>query len=370
MEEKAGIPLAEPSTSTADSNDLAVPPSVDLVMKVLDGEINRLETIYRRPGWTPWVLTGSLCGVGWLILQQDASHVSVLATLILLLAWRALGRMVTALSRTLSFLSQRGEPRFAPVRTLLANGREAILLDVALSLTEGGLLLFLRSRLGALHTLPIAILCLLNGVAALSLLGLSYSQLKAGSPQKVHAIWVVPSTVVNTLLLVGVSRWTLTNIATVSTVELRCSLLLVAGLHLLNMLLAGREPAPAIDSLHYLRRELAFGRVKPADAVRQIDDALSGVRLDEFLQEQLEHLLPTIEDMDRKIKEASKERTSSSMRAARSKLAELSGKRDRLRGLLLGMGFSRSGQQVRQLFDRIDEAIKDARRRISDIEPE
>jgi len=298
-------------------------PKTDHVLRELDFEIDRIRSREKESGWTIWALLGSLATVTWLLLGELKSEtVRWPNVLVLLLVFSLL---ITNVSFLVGIFAQENFPRERGRRFrfshYLGENRLQMLLGLLYCFAMGWIAWDASKSVWPSHALLAYVYYGL--IAILLTLGLVWSFLNI--PLSVGSEWYVALT---PAVLIAVGSWPMVGYFlavscgphSANLTEYRMGILITAAIFLLSLLAQGTRHIPMLSSLIGVRRGLAFGQINVDTAIRQTDIILTGMRMQDLVQEDLKRLLEYIDQVDREFAEASK-----NLDEAETEIAGLSG---------------------------------------------
>lgn len=282
-------------------------PTVEQTLKTLDFEINRINEVHKRPGWTVWALCGSIVSAIWLITDQWVPEkTNVISVLYLFLLFSLIYDFIT-ITRMIAPNTSNDPDRsftviqlfdFVPPHSFLLTAiHAAILLSIAL---------LMRSTLGALLTtaivFPYTIMLLVNGYIFIAsfFLNFVYISSRAGIGNKKLKMALYCFRIACAILLLWICSRLIDYALSqyndsITLSDVRIAGLLVIISVLVNWLTAHNSSDPLLGSLINIRRELAFGRVTVDDAISQADIAITGMKFDKYMRSDLDEWLKYLE---------------------------------------------------------------------------
>jgi hypothetical protein len=269
--------------------------------KLLEFEIQRIQTESDRPGWTRWALLVSLSTCAWLALAEAKSEtVDFSKALFLALALHLTYDLVILLSKLLTPRETgSGLTRFEKSNSLLGHGRLYFVTNV---FRYGGLAAiaffnpvipsgWLTSTVYATVVLQSFVFVVLVG---LSFLGLPVAQTFPnirGTGAIFLILVAVFATAVGHLWSTLLMTFTLAEVAT-----MRLSGLLVVSAVLVSLLARERIRPPLLTTLLDIRRELALSNLEYETARKQTEIALKGMTVSDMYQEHGKRVLESLRE--------------------------------------------------------------------------
>jgi len=282
-------------------------------LSFLDSEVERLERIEKRPGWTRWAILAALGTSLWLASAElQTLHFAwdrfAYLLLVVFIAHKVLKDLNLLLSAS---RSEQNQPR---IFTLQIVGYQLRRFG-AIGIASYALLLKLTYDLTFLSPPFFRVLCLALLVWNIltNTLGvlISYSDFPIPNTARagIRVSSLALSLVLDTLLVWYLWKSWLSLSFSPSIGELRIVGITVAIYWLLRFLIDATGPNTFLDILYRIRRELYLGQLSLDDARNQTDIALSGMSISYYFQPSVTDILTVAESAERTISLLHKELT-------------------------------------------------------------
>jgi hypothetical protein len=294
-------------------------PSAERVLSALDFEINQISSEQQRPGWTIWAVYGGLASSLWLLSEQwEKGTVHLIQSIHLFLIFSVLIEIVRQSGRFLPIRNPRDKvtnsSRPARFQNLL-KGQSALVLFLYSFrfILITAITIFLVRRVWWWGTVPLILyfgmFSLISLVALITLyvptvltVTPEAPRAKGFSKKKYYFFWLC----MIVLLSVGLTAH-LVSVRTsypngVNASDLRFAGLLIVISFLLPLIPEESKNRPLLSRLKEIRRDLAFGWIDVDTALQQADIALTGMPVDDVLQEDIRVVLEKFEKTDAEYK--------------------------------------------------------------------
>ena len=302
-------------------------PQIDHVLHTLDFEINRIRSQEKESGWTIWALLGSLATIVWLVLGELKAEGIRWANVLVLILVVCL--LIDNVSIFYTMFSQEELPREKGRRYRFSHYLGENRLEIFLGLLRCVALVWIAWYASEFVWPSHALLAYVYyGVAAILLtVGFVWSFLRIPTPvysskgvALVTAFFLALFLAVGSWPMVGYFLLVSSDPHGATLAEYRLSFLIATGVLLLLLLTRGARHVSMLASLINVRRALAFGKIDVDTAIQQTDIILTGMRMQDLVQEDLKRLLEYIDQVEEEFAEASK-----NLDGAEAEIAGLSG---------------------------------------------
>jgi hypothetical protein len=269
------------------------------VLAAIDSEIASIQKEQAAPGWTNWTFYGCFATLVWLSVTEIAT--GKFAPVNVLLLFVACSVLIDTLEQTLNMAKPRTLKKGAANRVRLFSqelgATRLSLLGFQLRLLAlFGAYFYLHSSVAGFSSLWFLGFYGFTFLVVLLMLILSFFGLPIGTSK---ALSKRLNGLLNLAFFFGlaktvwdISGFALTNRGVFTVSDYRIGLLVTVLLWLVPTWLAHQfQNQPLLETLKNLRRDLAFGRIDANAALRQADIALDGMKVDDYLQAELQKLL-------------------------------------------------------------------------------
>lgn len=287
-------------------------PTREGLLSLLDSEIEGLQSVHSRNGWSLWAILASIVGVLWILTEQlSAASFNSTNVAIIFIAGVTFARVSFLMYMKLSVIPEaQEETRFYWGHNAFSGMFLGMLVEFIRSILL--ILLAYNLTLPSLFLIPFTIGHILIALIALGGLLIPYLAPRFAvlpappktTPGKIgfHGIWVliaVPLTV---------SLFFIARACPVPTGEAisdyRIGGLLVVVAILLDMLLSVIAPSSKLQSLTDIRRKLVFNRINLDEAILQTEIALGGMRAVDALRDSYTSIMLLLDRMDEQVANA------------------------------------------------------------------
>ncbi len=270
------------------------------LLSALDAQIKFVSEGQRNEGWTRWAIWGALAAFIWVGIEvvtrsEFALSRAVLAAFGIFVIWGLLECLLGIISPTSSV--DVGPPRFREVTGWISALRPEL---TALALRH----LLIIVALLFFHYPGQRLFLIYVGLALVSdVVVLLYGMTSVALPTKFSmgaAIGTVALLKMAWLVAAGISVASLIkkDLSTFTQQDVRFALLLNAGSYLLIRLATTTSSGHLLSELTEIRQHVAFVRLSVADAIRQTEGLLTGLKVAEVLNPLVETTLKEAQELD------------------------------------------------------------------------
>jgi hypothetical protein len=266
-----------------------------ILIELINRETDQFAIEQKRHGWTTWALLGALATLIWVFIDQAPFA---------LVNWQVVGLLFFSLALTIdltatycSIISTQHrhlpeEPRFV-LTSLIGAARISLLVRLIIYFT-----LFLVSINLRVHVIGIAKILVLLSLGLYILTGLiglivSYRQIPISKSQIRRRAGLVSllAAAPMTIALIGYYVALIKNFSSFGQTDLKVAVILTLVGCVVVLMADLPISSPILPSLISIRRDLALDKIDIDWAARQIDIALSGMRVGDILQENIKEIL-------------------------------------------------------------------------------
>jgi hypothetical protein len=280
-------------------------PSAELILKGLDGEIERLRLERQEPGLNNWAL---LAGIGALLWTASSSLDTLRFTRGLLAALIALSVLLDAILTTTVLASNHHDNaiRYKPFADTAPN-RVIAILGILRAVCIIAAVIWLSGSWHAVASLAALASYGIQTIFLLMAIAYSFSTY-ASRPSKMT--WTIAAAVGTFAIAdfyvswrMSVLMWSAWRAGQLGANELHFVGALVAAIYLVS-LLKEATPNASLRLLYLTRRELAFGRIGVDKAIEQGEIAVLGFKLEQFVQDEIAEFGSVLEHMKSQLDQA------------------------------------------------------------------
>lgn len=266
-----------------------------LLIDLISCETTQIESERRRPGWTSWALLGALSTLAWLLVKQiPLENIS----------WQNIGLLFLTATLTVEFV--RSLPPFFATQSSHTAREPRFFYSSVFSVARFSLfvvlvhtfvLLVIATHLKQSITLlsKISLIVLLVGFLLTCASGILLSFLRFPQPRlqkgKLMTWSFIIISALYSMAIIGYWRALAKTVNTFDPSDIRVGALLVLIAYVLILMADLRTESPILPSLISIRRDLLLDKIDVNLAARQIDIALSGLKVEDVLQEYVGRLL-------------------------------------------------------------------------------
>ena len=285
-------------------------PRIDHVLQTLDFEIDRIRSQEKESGWTTWAVLGGLATVVWLLLGElNSESIQWANVLVLFLAFSLLFDNVSIL---FTIFSEEEQPREKGRRYRFSHYLGENRLEILPGLLRCFALIWVAWYASKFVWPSHALLAYVYYGLAAIILALAFVWSFLSIPLRVYSgKWEISLVMVVFLAvgcwpMVGYFFTVYSGPQGANLAEYRVSILITAAMILLLLLARGTRYVPMLASLINVRRDLAFGKIDVDTAIHRTDIILTGMQMQDLVQEDLKRLLEYIDQVEEEFAEASK----------------------------------------------------------------
>jgi len=272
----------------------------DHIFQFLNEEISQLFAEQAQPGWTLWAVLGALATVLWLLSQELEAHTFSTENVSLLLLVFSMSSDVlrVGVEQISPDTKQSRTGRFQFSRQFLSSTRLSFYWELVRGMLFVGIVVTYSTGIRIDHWVAAlyysGVLILMSSLG----IGLSYSKMpidlgRLGITLKEKIVVTVTLLVPTAWGLFGYVQHLSDLSSAPSITDYRLGALLLAILVLVEVLTTRSTPSPLISSLREIRRDLICNKIDTNTAIEQVDIALLGLRVNDFLQEEISSFLRT-----------------------------------------------------------------------------
>ena len=273
--------------------------SPELLVKLLDEEINRLDNSSKRSGVTPWILLATISGIIWIIFPElekyTSNYTSLLLPLLLVSITYDLIILLVAIISLKGGETTNPNSNFQLANIKFGENRVKILYETIRLLVVLLLIAYCYTNYShniILYLFPTYIIffLILIGSFLLSFFPIPFST-EGNRKYKFYGqctiILITTSLFIGTL---GVLQTVIHNQVDIHTWKLS-SLLFAISIILGLLAKQGPNQSPFLNSLINIRRDFILNKITDNEAVKQIDIIFSGLSISTILQKDIDNLL-------------------------------------------------------------------------------
>ncbi|NPV84232.1 MAG: hypothetical protein HPY46_11710, partial [Candidatus Aminicenantes bacterium] len=278
------------------------------LIDLINYELSEIDEEQKRPGWTFWALIGALVTLSWLFINQlPLSKVNFINIGFI---YVSLSLIIEFIINLIPIISGQGtshsrEPRYFFTMNLFGSYRIYIFVSLAQYTVLLLVALKIGGQLSVITKISIIILMGYSILVWIFLIILSFLKVPI-NPQRMGWLTYLTASIISMLFIIslfGCFKKLVIEFEAFTPEEFRASVILLLIAYTIILMSKVRSISPVRSYLISLRRDIILDKIDLDQAQKQIDLALSGLLVEDVLQERIKEVLDCFDQINKEFNE-------------------------------------------------------------------